>query len=113
MTNERSVYAMRLQLVARVRARFSPRKALYTAPALRTELLSVRKRSFYGWSFFPNMFLNISVTTRASKNEIIKIGDNTFKVYVTAVPEKGLANKKIIELLSDYLKVSKSLIKIK
>ncbi|KKR04765.1 MAG: hypothetical protein UT32_C0026G0012 [Parcubacteria group bacterium GW2011_GWC2_39_14] len=60
-----------------------------------------------------NMYINVSVTTRASKNEIIRIGDNTFKVYVTAVPEKGLANKKIIELLSDYLKVSKSLIKIK
>lgn len=59
------------------------------------------------------MYLNISVTTRSSKNEVVKIGDNTFKIYVTAVPEKGLANKKIIELLSAYLKISKSKIKIK
>jgi hypothetical protein len=73
----------------------------------------VWRRPFYWWFSFINMFLNISVTTRASKNEIIKIVDNTFKVYVTAVPEKGLANKKIIELLSDYLKIPKTLIKIK
>lgn len=59
------------------------------------------------------MFINISVTTRASKNEIIKVGDNTFKVYVTVVPEKGKANQKIIELLSDYFHLAKSKIKIK
>jgi len=59
------------------------------------------------------MYLNISVTTRASKNEVIQIGDNTFKVYVTVVPEKGQANKKIISLLSEYLKIPKSNISIK
>ncbi len=59
------------------------------------------------------MYVNISVTTRSSKNEVIKIGDNTFKVYVTVVPEKGKANEKIIELLSDHFHLAKSKIKIK
>lgn len=34
------------------------------------------------------------------------------KVYVTAIAEKGLANKAIITLLSKKLKITKSLIKI-
>jgi len=59
------------------------------------------------------MIINASVSTRASKNEIIKIGENTFKVYVTSVPEKGLANKKIIDLLSDYFNTPKSNITLK
>lgn len=35
-----------------------------------------------------------------------------YKVYVTAAPEKGKANKKMIELLAEYFKASKSQIKI-
>jgi len=59
------------------------------------------------------MIIHVSVTTRSSKNEVVKIGENTFKVYVTAVPEKGLANKKIIDLLSDYFNTSKCRITLK
>lgn len=35
-----------------------------------------------------------------------------YKVYVTVAPEQGKANKKMIELLSGYFKVSKSQIRI-
>ncbi|MDP3057054.1 MAG: DUF167 domain-containing protein [bacterium] len=35
-----------------------------------------------------------------------------YKVYVTVAPEQGKANKKMIELLAEYFKVSKSQIRI-
>jgi len=58
------------------------------------------------------MFLNIKVKTRADKNEVEKISDNTFIVKVTAVPEKGKANEMVIDLLSKFLKIPKSKLKI-
>lgn len=35
-----------------------------------------------------------------------------YKVYVTVAPEQGKANKKMIELLAEYFKVSKSQVRI-
>lgn len=35
-----------------------------------------------------------------------------YKVYVTVAPEKGKANKKMIELLAQYFKAAKSQIRI-
>lgn len=35
-----------------------------------------------------------------------------YKIYVTAAPEQGKANKKMFELLAEYFKVSKSQIRI-
>jgi hypothetical protein len=52
------------------------------------------------------------VTPRAGKNEVLKISDGEYKVKVTAVPEKGKANEKVVELLADYFGVSKSLVNI-
>lgn len=36
----------------------------------------------------------------------------SYKIYVTAPPEDGKANKKVIELLAEYFKVPKSQIRI-
>jgi len=36
----------------------------------------------------------------------------SYKVYVTAPPEDGKANKKVIELLAEYFKVPKSQVRI-
>lgn len=53
---------------------------------------------------------------RANENKIKKQKDlfngNSYKVYVTASPEDGKANKKVIELLADYFKVAKAQVKI-
>lgn len=75
------------------------------------------------------MKFRCKVITRSSKNEIVGI-DNLFKldlnfrgkikdeelpflkIYLTAVPEKGKANKKLIELLSETMNISKSKINI-
>jgi uncharacterized protein (TIGR00251 family) len=52
------------------------------------------------------------VTPRAGKNEITKISEGEYKVKVTAPPEKGKANEKVIELLAYHLAVPKSSVKI-
>lgn len=57
--------------------------------------------------------ISISVIPRASKNEIIgPIEDGTYKIKITTAPVDGAANKKLIELISEYFDVSKSSIEI-
>jgi len=58
------------------------------------------------------MRISVKVTAKAKQNKIVKISDAEYKVYVTAAPERGKANEKVTELLSEYFDVSKSSIKI-
>ncbi len=58
------------------------------------------------------MIIKVKVKPNAKKNEIKKIDENHFEVKTTAVPEKGKANEKVIEILSDYLSIPKSKIKL-
>ncbi|WP_297454417.1 DUF167 domain-containing protein [Persephonella sp.] len=58
------------------------------------------------------MIIKVKVKPNAKKNEIKQIEENFYEVRVTVVPEKGKANKKVVELLSDYLNVPKSRIKL-
>lgn len=75
------------------------------------------------------MKFRCKVITRASRNEIVGI-ENLYrldlgfkgrmkdeelpmlKAYLTAVPENGKANKKLIEVLSDAMDISKGRISI-
>lgn len=75
------------------------------------------------------MKFRCKVITRSSRNEIVGI-DNLYrldlgfkgrpkdeelpflKIYLTAVPENGKANKKLIELLSETMDVSRNRISI-
>jgi len=75
------------------------------------------------------MKFRCKVITRASKNEVVGV-DNLYrldlgfagrareeelpylKAYLTVVPEKGKANKKLIEILSETMNISKSRISI-
>ena len=79
-----------------------------------------------------NMKLKCKVITRASRNEILgleklnsldlkfennKNGNNendlpSLKIYLTAIPVDGKANKELIKLLAGKMGVSKSRIKI-
>ena len=54
---------------------------------------------------------NVRVTPHAKQNKIVQ-NDNVLRVYTTVAPEKGKANSAVIDLLSDYLSVPKSRIKI-
>jgi uncharacterized protein (TIGR00251 family) len=54
----------------------------------------------------------VRVIPRASRNEIEGATGNALKVRVTAPPVEGAANKALIELLADRLKIRKSQIEI-
>ena len=61
--------------------------------------------------------ITVKLTPGAKQNKVIGweedlFGDRTLKVQVTAIPEKGKANKALIALLSKHWKVSKSSITI-
>ena len=58
------------------------------------------------------MIIYVKVIPRSSKNEIVVQSDGVYKICITAPPVDGEANKKIIELLSDYFDVAKSKIVI-
>ena len=53
----------------------------------------------------------VRVTPHAKQNTVVQDGD-VLRVYTTTAPEKGRANGAVIELLSEYLKIPKSRIKI-
>ncbi|MBI5076998.1 DUF167 domain-containing protein [Candidatus Falkowbacteria bacterium] len=52
------------------------------------------------------------ITVNASSNEIKIFKTGIFKIKLTAPPEHDKANKQLIQLLSDYFKVSQSQIHI-
>ena len=54
------------------------------------------------------MLINVKVIPNASKNQVLKKAEDQFIIRVTTSPEKGKANKKVIELLADFLKVRKT-----
>lgn len=58
------------------------------------------------------MLINVKVITNASKDQVVQKTKSEFLIKVTTAPEKGKANKRIIELLADYFRVSKSDISI-
>lgn len=58
------------------------------------------------------MKLKIKVKPNSRLNSVTRIDDNQFEVRLTSSPDKGKANKQLIDLLSDYFKVSKSKIQI-
>ena len=58
------------------------------------------------------MKISIKVSPRSSRNEIKKLPDGTYKIFLTAAPVDGKANDAAIKILSDHFSVSKSKIKI-
>ncbi len=56
--------------------------------------------------------INIKVITRAKKEELRKLSEDSYRIKVSTPPEKGKANKRIIEILAKELGVKKRGIKI-
>lgn len=55
-------------------------------------------------------YLRVKTIPRSSKTELVEImkdssGEETWKIRLKAVPEKGRANKELIKFLSGYFKV--------
>lgn len=58
------------------------------------------------------MIITVHVKPRSRENKIEWLDKETAKISVTAAAEKGKANEAVIEVLSEDLKVAKSLIGI-
>lgn len=62
--------------------------------------------------------ISVKVTPKASRPRVEKDllpdkhGNEQYKAWVSAPPEDGKANKAVIEILSNFLDISKSRIKI-
>jgi len=56
--------------------------------------------------------LSVRVTPNASHNEVTSFTDEVLHVKIAAVPEKGKANKELIDYLSRTLDVSKSSVRL-
>lgn len=59
-----------------------------------------------------NELLVVKVYPGASKNQVTEIGPRQFKIWTTAVAEKGKANQVVIKLLAEHLEVARSMVKI-
>ena len=59
----------------------------------------------------PTATIEIQVQPKASRNRVVTHG-GTVKVYVTAAPERGRANKAVIEVIASGLGVPKREISI-
>lgn len=59
------------------------------------------------------MKINVKVITKAKENKVVfnKETEN-WKIYVTEAPEKGRANKRVIDLLAENFNVSKANVNI-
>ncbi len=58
------------------------------------------------------MRITVSVVPRSSKNEIIRLTENDFKIKLKAAPVDGAANSMLIDFLSATFKKPKSLFHI-
>lgn len=58
------------------------------------------------------MKIRVHVSPRSSRNQVSKLENGGYKIFLTAAPVDGKANSSLIKLLSDYFDVGKSKIKI-
>ncbi|PIV39230.1 MAG: hypothetical protein COS29_03725 [Candidatus Omnitrophica bacterium CG02_land_8_20_14_3_00__42_8] len=58
------------------------------------------------------MRVEVKVIARAKKEEIEKVSENNYRIKVSLPPEKGKANKRVIELLSEEFDIKKKDIRI-
>ncbi len=58
------------------------------------------------------MYINVKVITNAKKQEFTELSPLYYKAKLLSIPEKGKANKELIELVAKSLNVKKSQVKI-
>lgn len=58
------------------------------------------------------MKIFVSVSPNSAKGKVLKVDEHHYKVYVEASPEKGKANRRLVELLSENLNIPKQCIAI-
>jgi uncharacterized protein YggU (UPF0235/DUF167 family) len=58
------------------------------------------------------MLIKVKVFPNSKKEEIIKKSEASFEIRVKEKPERGLANKATIRILSSYFNISESKIRL-
>ena len=58
------------------------------------------------------MFITVSVVSKAKQTKVMEISKNTYKMWVTAAPERGKANKAVLEQLAKYLHIKKNSLRL-
>lgn len=59
------------------------------------------------------MIIRVKVQTHAHEDKIEEMGVDEYKIWTTAIPEKGNANEAVIDIVSDFFDVAPSLIRIR
>ncbi len=55
------------------------------------------------------MYIKVRVVTKQKKSALEKVAPDTFRAHVRAVPERGLANKEVLQLLREYFPYAKTI----
>ena len=58
------------------------------------------------------MKIQIKVQPRSSREEILKINENSYKIYMHKPAVDGMANKHLIEMITTHFKTKKSKVRI-
>jgi len=58
------------------------------------------------------MLIKVKAHPLSKEDKVIKKDKDSFDVFVEAKPERNMANKRIIELLSDYFNLPQSKVKM-
>ena len=58
------------------------------------------------------MLIRVKVFPNSKKREVIRKSKDNFKMKVKSKPEKGKANREVIKMLSCYLKIPESKIRL-
>lgn len=58
------------------------------------------------------MIILVKVIPNSKKLEIIKLDEKNYKIKLDAPAIEGMANSRLVEVLSDYLNIQKSSIRI-
>jgi uncharacterized protein YggU (UPF0235/DUF167 family) len=66
----------------------------------------------FGNLLITHMRIYVRVVPGSSRNAVERTGESEYRVRLTAYPVEGRANQRLVEALSDYFGVAKSLIVI-
>ncbi|MBA3721191.1 MAG: YggU family protein [Parachlamydiaceae bacterium] len=58
------------------------------------------------------ILFKVKIIPKSSRNEIVGWETDELKIRIAAVPEKGAANSKLIQFLSDFFSIGKSKIEL-
>lgn len=58
------------------------------------------------------MYIKAIVTAGARKEQFVKKSEDTFEIFVKEKAERNMANKRVVELVSEYFAIPKGRVRI-